>query len=296
MLTFSGEEMDTVLASMKTDTAPGPDGFPVFFFKEFWQLAKPLILAIANGFALGRVDIARLNMGVLSLIPKVPGANDIRQFRPIALINVIFKFVAKAYAVRLSPIAHRTISPTQSAFIRGRHIHEGILALQEIIHETKSKKLRGVFLKLDFEKAYDRVSWAFLREVLLRKGFEPGWVHRAIGLVSGGQTAITVNGEVGNFFRNGRGVRQGDPLSPLLFDFVVEALASILDRAREAGHISGLIPHLIPGGCLTCSMRMTPSSCFSQMTWPSPTSNTFFSASRICRASGLTSTRVRSWF
>ncbi|KAK1607529.1 hypothetical protein QYE76_031202 [Lolium multiflorum] len=70
MLTFSGEEMDTVLASMKTDTAPGPDGFPVFFFKEFWQLAKPLILAIANGFALGRVDIARLNMGVLSLIPK----------------------------------------------------------------------------------------------------------------------------------------------------------------------------------------------------------------------------------
>ncbi|XP_071674451.1 uncharacterized protein [Lolium perenne] len=248
MLTFSGEEMDTVLASMKTDTAPGPDGFPVFFFKEFWQLAKPLILAIANGFALGRVDIARLNMGVLSLIPKVPGANDIRQFRPIALINVIFKFVAKAYAIRLSPIAHRMISLTQSAFIRGRHIHEGILALQEIIHETKSKKLQGVFLKLDFEKAYDRVNWAFLREVLLRKGFEPGWVHRAIGLVSGGQTAITVNGEVGNFFRNGRGVRQGDPLSPLLFDFVVEALASILDKAKEAGHISGLIPHLIPGG------------------------------------------------
>nr|XP_051201554.1 uncharacterized protein LOC127315064 [Lolium perenne] len=205
MLTFSGEEMDTVLASMKTDTAPGPDGFPVFFFKEFWQLAKPLILAIANGFALGRVYIARLNMGVLSLIPKVPGANDIRQFRPIALINIIFKFVAKAYAIRLSPIAHRTISLTQSAFIRGHHIHEGILALQEIIHETKSKKLQGVFLKLEFEKAYDRVNWAFLREVLLRKGFEPGWVHRVIGLVSGGQTSITVNGEVGNFFRNGRG-------------------------------------------------------------------------------------------
>nr|XP_051201760.1 uncharacterized protein LOC127315299 [Lolium perenne] len=205
MLTFSGEEMDTVLASMKTDTAPGPDGFPVFFFKEFWQLAKPLILAIANGFALGRVDIARLNMGVLSLIPKVPVANDIRQFRPIALINVIFKFVAKAYAIRLSPIAHRTISLTQSAFIRGHHIHEGILALQEIIHETKSKKLQGVFLKLDFEKAYDRVNWAFLREVLLRKGFEPGGFTERLVLVSGAGTAIGVNGEVGNFFRNGRG-------------------------------------------------------------------------------------------
>jgi hypothetical protein len=170
-----------------------------------------LVRAEGGGFGRGE-DL--FDMGVLSLIPKVSGANDIRQFRPIALINVIFKFVAKAYAIRLSPIAHRTISLTQSAFIRGRHIHEGILALQEIIHETKSKKLRGVFLKLDFEKAYDRVNWAFLREVLLRKGFEPGWVHRALGLVSGGQTAITINGEVGNFFRNGRGVRQGDPLSP----------------------------------------------------------------------------------
>ncbi|KAK1614885.1 hypothetical protein QYE76_020402 [Lolium multiflorum] len=199
MLSFSGEEVDGVLKSMKVDTAPGPDGFPVIFFKRFWALVKPYILAILNGFALGRVDIARLNFGVLTLIPKI------RQFRPIALIN-------------------------------------------EIIHETKSKRLRGVFLKLDFEKAYDRVNWSFLREVLLRKGFNPGWVHRVLSLVSGGQTAITINGEVGNYFRNGRGVRQGDPLSPLLFDFVAEALAAILDRALAAGHIEGVIPHIIPGG------------------------------------------------
>ena len=131
------------------------------------------------------------------------GATDIGHFRPIALTNVIFKFIAKAYALRLSPIAHRTISRTQSAFIRGRHIHEGVVSLQEIFHETKSKRLRGVFLKLDFEKAYDRVNSEFLRKVLLRKGFDPGWVHKALGLVSGGQTAININGEIGQFFRNG---------------------------------------------------------------------------------------------
>ncbi|XP_071677232.1 uncharacterized protein [Lolium perenne] len=248
MLSFTGEELDKVLASMRVETAPGPDGWPVIFFKKFWALTKPHILAILNGFALGRVDIARLNFGVLSLIPKVQGADDIRQFRPIALINVIFKFVAKAYAIRVSPIAHRIISRAQSAFIKGRHILEGIVSLQEIIHETKSRKLRGVFLKLDFEKAFDRVNWQFLREVLHRKGFDPGWVHRAMSLVSGGQTAITVNGEVGNYFRNGRGVRQGDPLSPLLFDFAVEALAAILQAASRAGHIAGLVPHLVEGG------------------------------------------------
>jgi hypothetical protein len=98
MLTFSGEDMDKVLASMKTNTAPGPDGFPVFLFKSFWHLTRPLIFAIANGFALGRVDIARLNLGVLSPFPKVPRADDIRKFRTIPLINIIFKFAAKAYA------------------------------------------------------------------------------------------------------------------------------------------------------------------------------------------------------
>jgi hypothetical protein len=65
---------------------------------------------ILNGFALGTVDIARLNFGIFTLIPKVPGADNIKQYRPIALINVIFKIVAKAYAMRLSPVAHRVIS------------------------------------------------------------------------------------------------------------------------------------------------------------------------------------------
>jgi hypothetical protein len=118
MLSFSGEEVDGVLKAMKVDTAPGPDGFPVIFFKRFWALVKPYILAILNGFALGRVDIARLNFGVLTLIPKVQGAEDIRQFRPIALINVIFKFVAKAFAIRLSPIANSCIGRTRRPSLR----------------------------------------------------------------------------------------------------------------------------------------------------------------------------------
>ncbi|KAK1617943.1 hypothetical protein QYE76_023460 [Lolium multiflorum] len=74
MLSFTGEELDSVLAGMKVDTAPGPDGLSVIFFKKFWSLSKPYILAILNGSALGRVDIARLNFGILSLIPKVQGS------------------------------------------------------------------------------------------------------------------------------------------------------------------------------------------------------------------------------
>jgi hypothetical protein len=206
-LTFSPQELDEVLAQTKLDTAPGPDGFPVAFFKSFWSMLKPLILQILNDFALGRLDISRLNFGVLSLLPKVPGADSIKLFRPIAPINVIFKFISKAFAIRLSPIAHRVISPTQFAFIKGRLIHDGALALHEIVDELKFTGQRAVILKLDFEKAYDRVSWAFLRTVLSRKAFEGGNVHRLMQLVTGAQTAIAINGEIGPFFRNKRGVR-----------------------------------------------------------------------------------------
>jgi hypothetical protein len=63
-----------------------------------------------------------------------------------------------------------------------------------------------------------------------------------MGLVSGGQTTITINGEIGNFFRNGKGVRQGDPLSPLLFDYAAKSLDAIMGAARTAGHINGVVP------------------------------------------------------
>jgi hypothetical protein len=156
---------------MKTDTALGLDGFPVSSFQKCWPLVKHGVLHILNNFILGRIDIARLNYGVLSLIPKVLIANKISQYRTIALINVIFKIVSKALAHKLDPIAHRVIIPNQTAFIKGIFIMDGALALQEIIHELKRKKLGGILLKLDFEKAYDRLtgtSWlrCFERKVL----------------------------------------------------------------------------------------------------------------------------------
>ena len=94
-LSFTQQDLDRVLMETKTETAPGPDGLPVKFYKTFWPLIKNLVLHILNGFALGTLDISRLNFGILSLIPKVPGAESIKQYRPIALINVIFKFIAK---------------------------------------------------------------------------------------------------------------------------------------------------------------------------------------------------------
>ena len=98
------------------------------------------------------------------------------------------------------------ISPSQTGFLKHRNILEGPLALLEIVHELKRTKVYGVLLKLDFEKAYDCINWEFVREVLINKGFDAGFVHRIMHLVSSGHTVVTINGTMGKFFRNKRGL------------------------------------------------------------------------------------------
>uniref|UniRef100_A0A8I6X3U8 Reverse transcriptase domain-containing protein n=1 Tax=Hordeum vulgare subsp. vulgare TaxID=112509 RepID=A0A8I6X3U8_HORVV len=219
-LPFSPEQVHLAIASMKSYSAPGPDGL-------------------------------RINYGVISLIPKVVGSSDIRQFCPIAVINVLAWIFVKVCATRLSPVAEHIAHPLQSAFLKGTRIHDGILALHEIVHEVASKGLKGIFLKVDFQKTYDNLDWSFLRLVMQRCGFDERWCSWVMQLVGSGSTAINVNGDVGSFFHASRGVKQGDPISPVLFNLAVDALVGILDKARLAGHLKGVADHLIPGGGVT---------------------------------------------
>jgi hypothetical protein len=130
----------------------------------------------------------------------------------------------------------------------GRHILEGVLVLHETIHEIKRKKLDGVILKLDFEKAYDKVKWGFLKQVLRMKGFHPKWCLWIEQFVSRGSVGIKVNDDIGHYFQTKKGLRQGDPLSPTLFNIIADILAILIARAKEDGQIGGLIPHLVEGG------------------------------------------------
>jgi hypothetical protein len=116
---FSEDEVLAAIKGMNPSSAPGPDGLPVTFFKAFWQTIKPEVMALFDEFFSGTMDLGRLNYGVITLIPKVPGAADIHQFRPITVINVIFRILAKGYANRVTLLADTITHPNQSAFIQG---------------------------------------------------------------------------------------------------------------------------------------------------------------------------------
>jgi hypothetical protein len=108
--------------------------------------------------------------------------------------------------------------------------------------------LNGVILKIDFEKTYDKVKWSFLQQTLRMKGFSEEWRALIQSFVSGGRVAINVNDEVGKYFQTKKGLRQGDPLSPILFNIVAGILAVMIEHAKYDGQIEGVIPHLVDGG------------------------------------------------
>lgn len=196
----------------------------------------------------GELDIKRLNYGVITLIPKVKEANSIRQYRPICLLNVDFKGFTKTLNNRLVPLAKEVIGTDQTGFIKGRNILEGVVILHEVIHELRSKKKKGLILKIDFEKAYDKVHWDFLEEVMRGKGFPEEWITWAMQTVVDGKVCININGQRSHYFKTFKGLRQGDPLSPLLFNIVADALSALLDKAIAKSHITGVLTELIPGG------------------------------------------------
>jgi hypothetical protein len=257
---FDMEEIREVVFSMKHNRAPGPDSIPVEFFQEFWDTIKTDLFKLFQDFYARTLNIERLNYGVVTLIPKVPNAVDIKAFRPICLLNVCYKIITKVLTNRLANCITNVVSDCQYGFIKGKYIMDGVVSLHEIIHEVKKKKQSGVIFKVDFEKAYDKVNWNFLYQMMIKKGFGDKWCDWVMKTVRGGKVAIKTNDKLGPYFTTHKGVRQGDPLSPLLFNIAADGLACLIQKAKDEGIIKGLIPHIIPNGC--CCLQYADDTIF----------------------------------
>lgn len=163
---FSEQEVKKVVFDSYADGAPGPDGLSFMFYQHFWELIKSDLMALFLDFFNETLDIYRLNFAILTSIPKEPNATSMKKFRPISLLNCSFKIFTKVLTNRLALIMNSLISSNQSAFIKGRYILESVVITHEVLHSVHSSGDCGLILKLDYEKAFDKVNLDFLEELL----------------------------------------------------------------------------------------------------------------------------------
>ncbi|CAA6674462.1 unnamed protein product [Spirodela intermedia] len=173
----TGEEIKEVVFSMSRHRAPGPDGFPADFYISCWDIVgTDLIQAIKEIFR-RKVFTRSWKATFLALIPKVTTPTSFRDFRPISLCNVCYKVVSKIVTRRLSSFLDRLISPEQCGFVKGRYIHDNIMLVHELA-QSLGHDCRGsnIIIKLDMEKAFDRIEWSFLIKVLRCFGFTDDFI------------------------------------------------------------------------------------------------------------------------
>ena len=236
------QEIKAVIFELNNQKAPGPDGLPALFYKKYWDIVGTTVIeAIQSFFRSGQL-LKEVNNSLIVLISKVKSPSSVNHFRPISLCNTIYKTISKLIVSRIRPILDKLISPAQSAFIPNKWIAENQLIVHELLHSFKRRKVtRGfIALKIDLQKAYDRVNWKFLQAVLTNFGFHGMFINWVMECVSSLSSSILINGGKSKTIFPTRGLRQGDPLSPYLFILCQEVLSRIIDRKHMIGNIKGV--------------------------------------------------------
>ncbi|KAA3476813.1 reverse transcriptase [Gossypium australe] len=240
--TFTAEEVFVALKEMGPTKARGPDGFPTLFFQRYWHIVGGDVVNFCLGILNDDQSFGKLNSTDIVLIPKVKNPINLANFRPISLCMILYKIVAKTVANRLQRVIGKCIDEAQSAFVPGRLISDNVLLAYEMLHTFRRKRTgtKGFMaVKVDMSKAYDRVEWDFLKEVMLKMGFGKKWVDLILKCITTTSFAVNINGKRGRTFNATRGLRQGDPLSPFLFLLCSEGLSALMRMVLKEGLLKG---------------------------------------------------------
>ena len=250
------------LKNMKNNKSPGSDGFTSEFFKFFWNdIGHFLVNSINFGFAKGELSVTQKE-GIITCIPK--GNKDkqyLKNWRPISLLNVSYKIASACIANRIKKYLPLIVNEDQSGFIKGRYIGENIRNLYDLLHTTEKYQIPGLLLLIDFEKAFDSVSWIFISKTFKYFNFGPSVLSWISLFYKNIKSCVLVNGHISDWFNIGRGCRQGDPLSPYIFILCAEILALLIRKNNDIrGVMVGGKEHLISQYADDTSLTLEPTT------------------------------------
>lgn len=213
--------------NLQSSKSPGPDGYPTEFYKKFKEELTPILMKMFNEFLEKGCLPPTLSQASISLLlKKDKDPTQCGSYRPVSLLNVDVKILANILACRLERLLPKIISEDQTGFIKNRHSFCNIQHLAAIVYSSGASPSPEVVVSLDAEKAFDRVEWPYLFNVLKQFGLGCTFVNWVRLLyhspLASRQTTVS------DFFPLTRGTRQGCPLSPLLFAIAIEPLSIAL--------------------------------------------------------------------
>lgn len=236
------EEVKAAVFSMHPDKSPGPDGLNPAFFQSFWNVVRDDVVQFCQQYMEKGELPEGINHSLICLIPKIKAPQTMSDLRPISLCNVLVRILSKVMSNRLKRCLGSIISDKQSAFIEGRLLTDNAMLAFEINHYMK-RKTQGqngwAALKIDISKAYDRLEWDFIYNMMVKFGFHELWISRIMKFLNSvSYSFLHDDGDFGNILPQ-RGLRQGDPIAPYIYIMCAEGLSAMIRRSEQVGLLHG---------------------------------------------------------